>query len=87
MIDPGLCLAGAAMGDVAVEERVARATTLSSDLDPGGTGGELGDGSHFRMRCVRGLIRRRRAGSGKLGAYSRVSASAANNLKIHEKCR
>ena len=52
LIDPGLRLAGPTMGVVAAEERLARVAALSSDLDPVGTGGELGDGGHFRVRCV-----------------------------------
>jgi len=52
LIDPGLSLAGPAMGVVAAEERLARVAALSSDLDPVCTGGELGDGGHFRVRCV-----------------------------------
>ena len=52
LIDPGLCLAGPTMGVVAAEERLARVAALSSDLDPVCTGGELGDGGHFRVRCV-----------------------------------
>ena len=35
LIDPGLRLAGPAMGVVAAEERLARVAALSSDLDPG----------------------------------------------------
>ena len=52
LIDPGLRWAGPAMGVVAAEERLARVAALSSDLDPVGIGGELGDGGHFRVRCV-----------------------------------
>ena len=52
LIDPGLRLAGPTMGVVAAEERLARVAALSSDLDPVCTGGELGDGGHFRVRCV-----------------------------------
>jgi hypothetical protein len=48
----GLRLAGPTMGVVAAEERLARVAALSSDLDPVGTGGEPGDGGHFRVRCV-----------------------------------
>ena len=52
LIDPGLRLAGPAMGVVAAKKRLARVAALSSDLDPVGTGGKLGDGGHFRVRCV-----------------------------------
>lgn len=52
LIHPSLRLAGPAMGIVAAEERLARVAALSSDLDPVGTGGELGVGGHFRARCV-----------------------------------
>ena len=52
LIHPGLRLAGPAMGIVATEKRLARVAALSSDLNPVGTGGELGDGGHFRVRCV-----------------------------------
>ena len=40
------------MGVLATEERLAREAALSYDLDPVGTGGELGEGGHFRVRCV-----------------------------------
>jgi hypothetical protein len=52
LIDPSLRLAGPTMGVVAAKERLARVAALSSDLDPECTGGELGDGGHFRVRCV-----------------------------------
>ncbi|MEM6311635.1 MAG: hypothetical protein AAF754_16485 [Pseudomonadota bacterium] len=52
LIHPGLRLAGTSMGVVAAEERLARIAALSSDLDPVGTGVELVDGGHFRVRCV-----------------------------------
>lgn len=52
LIDPGLRLPGPAMGVVAAKERLARVAALSSDLDPVGTGRKLGDGGHFRVRCV-----------------------------------
>ena len=52
LIHPGLCLACPAMGVVAAEKGLARVAALSSDLDPVSTGGKLGDGGHFRVRCV-----------------------------------
>ena len=55
------------MGVVAAEERLARVAALSSDLDPVGTGGELGDGGHFRVRLMCAMSRRRGANSGILG--------------------
>jgi len=52
LIDLGLRLAGTTMGVVAALGSLARVAALSSDLEPVGTGGELGDEGHFRVRRV-----------------------------------
>ena len=52
LIDQGFGLTGTFVGVVAAQECLARVAALSSDLDPVGTGGKLGDRGHFRVRYV-----------------------------------
>ena len=84
LIDPGLRLAGPAMGVVAAKERLARVAALSYDLDPVGAGRTLGDGGHFRVRCMCNESSQR-GKFGDIAAYSSVAAVAANSLKIDRK--
>jgi hypothetical protein len=53
LIDPGLRSGRAQRWASSRRGNVSRSkAALSSDLNPVGTGGKLGDGGHFRVRCV-----------------------------------
>lgn len=52
LIDKAVGLTRPFLDVVTAQERLARLAALSSDLDPVGTGGKLGDRGHFRVRYV-----------------------------------